>query len=128
MSDDFAAAIAALNTIAVELDTSGPRVARRADVIVVKTAHDIEGYSKQIAPVDTGAMRSSIGTDITRHASGPGYGVSAEIGPTVEYAGYVEYGTERQAPQAFMGPSLDRYSPGFIAALLDAADPLDGQR
>lgn len=124
MADDFMEAIAKLNTLALAFDTSGPYVARDLDKIVVATAHLIEGNAKQIAPVDTGALRSSIGTDITRNGQGDGFTTSAEIGAQVRYAPYVELGTSRMAPRAFLGPSLDRYSAGFVAACEAAAVPL----
>lgn len=126
MAGDFAAGIAALNSVAVALDASGPKLAAAGDKIVRKTAKDVEAYAKQIVAVDTGNLRSTISTTITRYAAGSGFGTAAEIGPTASYGGYVEWGTERMAPQAYMGPALDRYSGGFVDALLAAADPLGG--
>jgi HK97 gp10 family phage protein len=123
---DFAAAIAELNGIAVKLDTSGHRATALTDQIVIKTAHDIEAYAKQAVPVDTGATRSSIGTDIIRNGAGAGYGVTAEIGAKTSYAPFLEGGTERMAPRAFMGPAFDRYVGPFYAALEAVADPLAG--
>lgn len=114
--DDFAKAIKDLNTLALAFDTSGPFVARDLDKLVVATGHLIEGNAKQIVPVDTGALRSSIGTDITREGAGRGYSVTAEVGSPLDYAVYVELGTSRMAPYAYLGPSLDRYGPGFTAA------------
>jgi HK97 gp10 family phage protein len=124
----FEEAIAELNTIAVDLDRSGPYVAARIDKIVVKTAHDVEGYAKQIVPVDTGNLRSSITTTTGRDGVGSGYTAWAEIGPEASYGHFVEWGTHRQAPQAYMGPAADRYSGTFVAALAAASDPLDGRR
>lgn len=121
-------AIAELNTIAVELDTSGPYVAEKVDKIVRTYAHKIEANAKQIVPVDTGATRESIGTDVTYDRSGPGVSVTAIIGPTTEYAWWLEVGTHRMAPRAFMGPSADRYSGEFVDAVNAAADPLEGRR
>jgi HK97 gp10 family phage protein len=120
-------AVAELNNIALAFDTSGPYVAAKIDKITVATAHLIEANAKQIVAVDTGATRSSIGTDIERHGEGPGYGVEATIGPTTSYAPHLEFGTERMAPRAFMGPSLDRFSGAYVAALDEATDPLAGR-
>lgn len=125
MADDFMAAVAKLNTVALEFEASGPKLAAKVDTIVRSTAHLIEANAKQIVPVDTGNLRNSIGTDITRHAEGQGYGTEAEIGAAAAYAPYVELGTTRMAPRAFLGPSLDRYSPDFVAAL-DEAMAVDG--
>jgi len=59
--------------------------------------------------VDTGALRNSIGTNVT--------GLSAEIGPTVNYAPYQEYGTSRMAAHPYMGPAADEVTPGFVSAM-----------
>lgn len=123
----FEEAFRELTNIEVALDTTGPYKAAKVDKIVVASAHLVEAGGKRRAAVDTGAMRSSIGTDITRHGEGPGYGTEAEIGPTVEYAPYVEAGTERQPPQPFMGPAADEVEPMFLAALADVLDPFEGR-
>lgn len=115
MSDDFTLDMAEINTLAVSLTNAAGQVGTRAASVVRKTAADIEGTSKQFAPVDTGALRNSIGYDVT--GDGRFGQIEAEIGPTVNYGAHVEWGTSRQAPQAFMGPALDRHTPGFVAAL-----------
>lgn len=98
-----------VNHLAADLAKAGPKAVLQAQRVIAKTAHDIEATAKQMAPVDTGAMRNSIGVDT---------GVlQATIGPTVSYAPYVEFGTSRQAPAAFMGPALDRNNPDFYAAM-----------
>jgi HK97 gp10 family phage protein len=104
-----------VNQVAIDMRGAGLRAQVAAAHIVAKSAHDVETTSKQIAPVDTGALRNSIGTDITDH------GLTADIGPTVEYGPYVEYGTSRMAPRAYMGPALDRHSGEFVDALGEAA-------
>lgn len=95
--------------LAVDLGVSGVLASRKVQQILSKTAHDIESTAKQLAAVDTGTMRNSIGVDIRP--------LQATVGPTVNYAPYVEFGTSRQAPQPFMGPALDRHSHAFYAAL-----------
>lgn len=104
-----------VNALAVSLGDAAKTVDRRASAVVRKTAFDVEATSKQFAPVDTGALRNSIGTDVyDNRLLGA---VEAEIGPTVEYGAYVEFGTSRQAPAAYMGPALDRHTPAFVQAL-----------
>jgi HK97 gp10 family phage protein len=120
-------ALAELRNIEIALDTTGPYKAAKVDKLVISTAHLVEAGGKRRAPVDTGAMRSSIGVDITRHGEGPGWGTEAEIGPTVSYAPFVEEGTERQPPQPFMGPALDEVEPAFVAALESLVDPFEGR-
>lgn len=112
---DFDFDVSELNSLAVSLESASGQVGHRASQVIRKTAADIEATAKQFAPVDTGALRNSIGHDIT--GDGRFGQVEAEIGPTVEYGAYVEFGTSRQAPAAYMGPALDRHTPGFVAAL-----------
>lgn len=115
MSDDFTADVHELNQVVVDLTRASGTVGEKASAVVRKSAFDIETTSKILAPVDTGALRNSIGTDIVGEGTSPV--VEAQIGPTVNYGAYVEFGTSRMAPKAYMGPALDRHAPGFVAAL-----------
>lgn len=115
MADDFLLDMAELNPVAVSLNHAAAEARPLAEIAVRKTALDIEATSKAFAPVDTGALRNSIGSDI--HADGEHGSIEAEIGPTVKYAPYLEFGTSRMAPRAFMGPALDRHAPSFVQAL-----------
>lgn len=103
MADDFGD----LNKLIADLDGAGLVVASRGAALVRRTAHAIEGTAKQFAPVDTGALRNSIGTDVTFS------GLAAEIGPTVQYGPMVEFGTIKMAPRSYLGSALDRHSPEF---------------
>lgn len=101
-----------LNSIAADLRKAGFLAQWRAGQVVAKAAYDVEGIAKGFCPVDTGFLRSSIGVDL-----GFGDGLSATIGPTAEYGAFLEFGTSRMAPHAYMGPALDRVSPSFVAAI-----------
>lgn len=114
--DDMRKAFEDLHNLAAVLEASGPLVARDLDGLTVATGHLVEGQAKINAPVDTGALRSSIGTDVERDGSGRGYAVSVEVGPTVNYGAHVELGTEHMAPEPYLGPAFDQYAPGFTAA------------
>lgn len=107
-----------LNRIAVDLTQAALLAPVRASLAVVKTAFDVEADAKQFAPIDTGNLRSSItsGPIGEDRALRPG-DLSAEIGPTAEYGEYVEDGTSRQAPAAYMGPAADRRFPPFVQAM-----------
>lgn len=105
-----------INRLAADLRGVADRVGPKAQVIVRKTAYDVERDAKAFAPVDTGNLRSSIShTDL--RTVGQSGDLAVEIGPTANYGHFVELGTSRQAPQAYMGPALDRNAPGFIAAM-----------
>lgn len=89
--------------------------------VVRKTATDIASTAKTIAPVDTGNLKSSIGTSDLR-AMGTSGSIEAEIGPTANYGIYLEFGTSRMAPQPFMGPALEKNSPAFEQAMAEIAE------
>lgn len=83
---------------------------RNADLIVRKTAMDIEARAKMLAPVDTGVLRSSI--------------QAAAVGPRhwrvtvgADYGVYVEMGTRYQRPQPFLDPAVQQVWPSFQAAM-----------
>lgn len=100
-----------LMQVAADLSKAAESAQYKAPMVVAKAALDLEGIAKTFCPVDTGFLRGSIGTDLDLPAA------SAVIGPTADYAEYVEFGTHRMAPQAFMGPALDRVSPSFVEAI-----------
>ena len=104
---DFSELIA----ISAELAKASAEVTRRAQVVVRKTAADIEASGKRNAPVDTGHLRGSISTTMSIG------GLSAEIGPTASYGAYVEFGTRRMRPQPFMRPAADQHFPEFTEAV-----------
>lgn len=59
-----------------------------------------EGYSKKLAPVDTGNLRNSITHDVDDGEP------AAYIGTNVEYAPYVCLGTIHMAAQPFLKPAV----------------------
>ena len=76
-----------------------------------EAAARIEATAKSLAPKLTGALAASITTDPTK--------TGAEIGPTVRYAPFVEYGTWKDAPQPFMGPAADAHEDDLATLLAD---------
>ena len=104
-----------LMAVAADLGTAGVRATLAAGRAVRTTAALIEGSAKQAAPVDTGNLRNSIGTDLSPDR------LSAEIGPTADYGGYVEDGTSRMSPQPYMGPAFDQHAPDLERVLGDIA-------
>jgi HK97 gp10 family phage protein len=106
-----------LNKLAVDMGNVGARATKDAGQVVAKYAYAVEGMGKAFCPVDTGNLRNGISTALSPSR------LSAEIGPTASYAPFVEFGTSRMAPHAFMGPALDIQTPGFVAALEAISDP-----
>lgn len=118
MTDDFAAAMAELNTLAIDLAEAGPKSKRLLSAAVRKSAFDIRATAQSFAPVDTGALKNSITASPIGETRALRVGdLDAEIGPTVAYGAHVEFGTSRHGPAAFMGPAFDRIAPEFEAAV-----------
>lgn len=108
-----------MNALVADLGDAPARVVPLVRTATVKAAADMERDAKAFAPVDTGALRNSIGTDLS--------GLTAEIGPTVNYGIYVELGTSRMAPRSFLGPAFDRHAGEYVDAVTKAAaDALGG--
>lgn len=101
--------VSEINALAVDLGNAPARVVPRVNLALRKSITDMERDAKVFAAVDTGNMRNSVSSTVT--------GLSAEMGPTAEYAPFVEDGTSDQAPQAFVGPAFDRNVPGFVTAV-----------
>lgn len=90
-------------------------VGAQASAALRKTAFDIEADAKILAPVDTGTLMNSISTSFA--GDGRNGTMTAEIGPTVDYAIYVHEGTSRMPGRPFLTDAFDRRVPGFEAAL-----------
>jgi len=117
--------VSEMNTLAVDLGMAGQRAGARVSAVVRKSAAQVEAEAKMFAPVDTGNLRNSIGTDIV--TDGRSNVVEAQVGPAASYGLFVEMGTSRMAPRAFLGPAFDRAQPDFLTALAQvAAEAVNG--
>lgn len=94
-----------------DLEEAVPRVLAGARLVVGKTGHDVVRGAQQLAPVDTGHLRSSIGVDIDPD------GLGFEAGPYADYGHYVEFGTSRMSPQPYLLPAFDAQLPAAFEAL-----------
>jgi HK97 gp10 family phage protein len=75
----------------------------------------VQNAARELCPVDTGRLRSSIVHKPGRDGRGP----YVEVGTNVAYAAYVEFGTSRQMAQPYLRPALAevlRYAPGELGA------------
>jgi len=110
-----------INRLAHSFEQTAANVGPAAQQVVRKTALDIEADAKRFAPVDTGNLRDSIGHSDLRNVGQSG-ALEARVGPTANYGHYVEFGTSRKGPAAYMGPALDRHSGPFEQAMIQLAE------
>ena len=83
------------------LDRIAKNLDKDADQIVHGLALEVEGYAKIFAPVDTGALKSSINTKREKEKV-------YRVEDGVEYGIYQELGTSKMAAQPFMMPAVER--------------------
>lgn len=102
-----------INKLSADLSKAGEGALAKAKLAVQKTSADIAKSAAQAAPVDTGNLRNSIGSDLVD----TGGAVWADIGPTANYGKYVEYGTSRMAPQPYLVPAFEQHTNGFSKAI-----------
>lgn len=106
--------------LGARVTANGARLGASGSAVLRSTAYGIQADAQALAPVDTGTLRASISTTLT--GDGRFGSMAAEIGPTVEYGIYQEYGTSTQAGQPFMAPAFDRRVPAFQHALAALAE------
>ncbi len=114
-----------LNTISLQLKSKQGRVGAQGARVIKGSADDVEALAKLFCPVDTGKLQESIGPPVI-NGDGRFGEIEAVITAHKNYAYFVEFGTSRQGPAAFMGPALDRIGPDYEAAIAAIADPFDG--
>ena len=100
-----------LNRLATNLGRAGHEITRKAQMVVRKSGLDAEAIMEDEVPVDTGAMKNSTGVDFAPDS------LSAEVGPTVNYAPFVAFGARGRAPDPFDLRTMQRVGPGFEAAM-----------
>lgn len=100
-----------LNRLEFDLRRAGLVTAHRASVVIRKVGHDTVRDAQALCPVDTGNLKSSISVDFDFN------GLGFEAGPTASYGKFVEEGTSRMAPHAYLGPAFDRNVPQAVTAL-----------
>jgi HK97 gp10 family phage protein len=87
-----------------------PEAAKEA---LLQTAADIVDLTKQLTPVDTGALKQSYGAV-------PIDSSTIQIGTDKEYGPFVEYGTSRMAAQPHLTPAFMQNEETFKVRLAEA--------
>jgi len=75
---------------------------------------DVKALAKQLAPVKTGHLRSSIYAKISEWV--------AEIGAEATYAMFIELGTRYMQAQPYLYPAIQEHLPELERIILDALD------
>jgi len=102
-----------LTHLALDLEREAGRVGAETAATFRKTGADIQRDARALAPLgETGDLRRSITTSVV--GDGRFGAIAVEVGPTVDYAHFVEDGTSRQAPQPFMAPAAAKHVPTLI--------------
>ena len=81
---------------------------------LAKWAVNVKDAAKQLAPVRTGYLRSSLYAEIQ--------GWTAKIGAEASYAGFVEFGTRYMQARPYIYPALQRHLPQLEQIILEALD------
>jgi HK97 gp10 family phage protein len=102
--------MAKLRSNLTHLALQAPEAAKEA---LLQTGADIVELTKQLSPVDTGALRQSYGAV-------PVDSNTIQIGSDKEYAPFVEYGTSRMAAQPHLTPAFLQSEETFKARLAEA--------
>lgn len=79
----------------------------------------VESTAKELAPVDTGRLRSSIASEVRRVASDTIKGI---IGTDVEYAKFQEFGTSKMDANPFLRPAIETHRGDIIRLFEEAVE------
>lgn len=104
--------------LAAEFAAEAATVTHKVSQALAKTGFDVAADARQLAPVDTGNLRGSIGVDVG--------GTTVTVGPEANYGIFVERGTWKTAPQPFLTPAAERREPALLEALAEAASMSGG--
>ena len=104
-----------LEAVGRDLRVNAGKVGAKAALAFRKTILDIEADAKGFAPVDTGALKNSLGHDIT--GDGRFGRMEGEVGGTVDYEIWQEIGTSTQPGTPHLAPAFDRRVPSFLEAV-----------
>lgn len=78
---------------------------------MLQAAIALQRYSMELTPVRTGFLRNSHTSRQTTNG--------AEMEVQAEYAGYVEFGTKKQAAKPYVRPAIDQHQEDIVKAARD---------
>lgn len=110
--------VSEMNRLSADLGRVAAESLPLVRVVVQKVCADTKRDAQAFCPVDTGNLRNSISYETAARATG----AWGEVGPTASYGRFVEEGTSRMGPHAYMGPAFDRNAINFEQAISRLAD------
>lgn len=118
--------------LARDIHAGAGRVVTSLRAPLARGANKVQGLAQVNAPVDIGTLKNSISNDVDT--------LGFEVGPEVNYGGYVEEGTTGPYPienafgwgitvmhpgieaQPYLGPAFDAHLPGIVDDIADAME------
>jgi HK97 gp10 family phage protein len=105
-------------SLRIVADTATPKLIKAAALLQQGIADglemagaDMESQAKDIVPVDTGFLQSTIYHNVDPAS------LTLELGATADYASYVEFGTRRMAAEPYIRPAFDAGQETLVQAL-----------
>ena len=106
-----------LGNLAAIFDAAAAMAPVRTGQVLRDVGGRIQNTMIALAPVDTATLQGSITMDV----HGP---LMVEVGPTVDYAIYPEWGTATQPPQRFAARAVEAHEGELQTAMEDMATGL----
>ena len=97
-------------TVTFQLDPRWRQLEQEFQQVVEIAARHVETKAKDDVPVDTGATKNSI--NATQEGE-----LAWRVGPTTEYAPFLEYGTRYMIARPFLIPAVEVEAPRLEQAL-----------
>jgi hypothetical protein len=115
-----------LNELALDLGRAGLRAIPKIHVVAEEAGKKIEADAREMAPGAHGGAAKHYPKSITHEVEITGKSIDAVIGPDKHrkqgpLGNLFEYGSVNNPPLAHLGPALDRTSPWFEEAVVEAA-------
>lgn len=111
-----------------QLARSVATLAGEVEAVTAETAEKVAADARGRVPERTGLLASTIRTEKASATAGVVGATVAAGGGSVDYAGFVEYGTSRMAPQPYMRPAVDRALPAWESSVADIVEQLAAGR
>ena len=104
--------------VEITLDPRWRQIGSQLEDVIQIAARNIEGRSKQLVPRDTGATLNSI----QARPQGP---MEWRVGPTTDYAPFLECGTVYMKERPYMVPSAEHERPRVTKAVAELVKKLE---